>query len=137
MTTIAKLSNGTLLKVSISSVYTTVPEVMRISGPGARFDLVDVTSHDSGLFREYLAGLADGDVIRAEANLRTSNVVHQFLRDANINATLISVKIVFPDTTQNTCTFAAYVQEYSPEANVGEQIKGRFSFKMTGAPVWT
>lgn len=139
MTTIAKLSNGTLLKIDDGlSSYSTVPEVMKLAGPGVKFDLLDVSSHDTpSLFREFIPGFSDGDNVRFEINWRPSNTIHKQVRTDAYAATLRNFKIVFPDSSFNTVTMATYIQEFSPNADVGKQMTATGSLKVTGAPVWS
>lgn len=138
---IAKISNGTLLKVGDGAspeVFTTVPEVMRLSGPSVRFDLLDVTSHDTvGFFREWIPGLADGEKVAATFNWRPSNTVHKSLRMDAYARTLRNFKIVFPDSSDNTVTMATYIESTQPKADIGIQLTNDISLKITGAPVWS
>lgn len=139
MATIAKIANGTLCKLDAGgAVYTTIPEVMRLSGPSIRFDLLDVTSHDTvGFFREFIPGLADGEKITAAINWRPSNVIHKQLRVDSYARTLRSVKIIFPDTPDNTVTSDTYIETIQPKADIGTPMGAEVSFKVTGAPVWS
>lgn len=141
MATIAKIANGTLLKVGDGAspeVYTTIPEVMRLTGPSVRFDLLDVTSHDTvGFFREWIPGLADGEKVAASINWRPSNTVHKNVRIDAYARTLRNIKIVFPDSSDNTVTMGSYVESQVPKADVGTPMGMDLSFKVTGAPVWS
>lgn len=141
MTSIAKLSNGALLKVGDAAspeVFTTVPEVTKLSGPSVNFDLLDVSSHDtSGFFREFIPGFADGESIKASVNWRPSNTVHKNLRIDGYARTLRNMKIVFPDSTDNTVTMATYLKNFPPNADVGVQMTAQLEAKITGAPVWS
>lgn len=141
MPTIAKIANGTLLKVGDGAspeVFTTVPEVTRLSGPSMRFDLLDVTSHDTvGFFREYIPGLADGDKIAASINWRPSNTVQKAVRVAAEARTNRNFKVVFPDSSDNTVTVSTYVESIVPKADIGAVLMEDLSIKITGAPVWS
>lgn len=141
MATIAKLSNGALLKVGDGAgpeVFTTVPEVKRLSGPAVRFDLLDVSSHDTvGFFKEWIPGMADGDSIAFSVNWRPSNAVHKAIRVAAYAQTLRNFKIIFPDTPDNTVTMATYIQDWAPTADVATEMKADGRLKVTGAPAWT
>jgi len=139
---IAIVADGTLLKVgdgtSSPETYTTVPEVSKLSGPTIKFDLLDVTSHDSqGFFREFIPGLADGDMISADLFWRPSNVVHKGLRVDSYARTLRSFQVVFPDTPDNTVTIDAYVQSIAPKADIGTVLAAPLSLKVTGEPIWS
>lgn len=141
MATIAKLSNGSLLKVGDGAgpeVFTTIPEVMRLSGPAVRFDLLDVSSHDTvGLFREFIPGFSDGDAINSDINWRPGNAIHKAVRIDAYAATRRNFKIVYPDTADNTVTVGAFVEDYTPNADVGRPMTASLRMKVTGAPVWS
>lgn len=138
---IAKIANGTLLKVgdgASAEAFTTIPEVMRLSGPSIKFDLLDVTSHDSpGFFREFIPGLADGETITASVNWRPSNTVHKNIRIDAYARTLRNFKVVFPDTSDNTVSVAGYIQSFPPKADIGTPLLADLSVKITGAPIWS
>lgn len=141
MSTIAKLSNGTLLKSGDGAspeVFTTVPEVMKLAGPSVKFDLLDVGSHSSpSLFREYIPGWSDGESVRASINWRTGNVVQTALRTDAYAATLRNFKIIYPDSPNNTVLMATYIENFPPNADVGKQLTAELSLKITGAPTWS
>jgi len=138
----AKLSNGTLLEIgdggSPVEVFTVVPEVMKIKGPSVKFDLLDVSSHDTvGLFREYIPGFSDGDVISGQLNWRPSNTVHIAMRQDSQNAALRNFTVIFPDISDNTVLVSTYIQNLEPQADAGKQLLEDFSIKITGAPQWS
>lgn len=141
MSTIAKLSNGTLLKVgdgAAPEVFTNVPDVRRLSGPSVKFDLLDVGSHSSpDLFREYIPGWSDGETINAMMNWRPSNTVHKNLRIDSYAATKRNFKVVYPDTPDNTVTCSSYIEQITPTADVGKEMTADLRIKTTGAPVWS
>lgn len=138
---LAKIANGTLLKVGDGAspeMFTTIPEMMKIAGPSIKFDLLDVTSHDStGYFKEYIPGLADGDKVAGTMNWRPSNTVHKNLRIDSYARTLRNFHCVFPDSTDNTVTFQAYIEEISPTADIGKVLVANLSLKVTGEPSWS
>lgn len=142
---IAKNSIGSLFQIGDGAspeVYTTIPECIRITAPNVRFDLHDVTSHDStGGFREFLPGLADGENATAEVNWVPSNAVHKSIRVDAYAKTLRNFKIVFADNTvapnDNTIAFTAYIVNWQPVANAGEPFKSTLTTKVTGQPTWS
>lgn len=141
MTTIAKLANGCLLKIGDgagSEAFTTIPEIQKLSGPAVKFDLLDASSHDtSTLFREFVPGFSDGDQIRAAGNWRPSNTVHKNVRIDAYAATLRHVKVVFPDSADNTVLCSTYITEFMPDADAGKLMSTAYGFKITGAPSWS
>lgn len=141
MSTIAKISNGTLLKIGDAAspeVYTTVPECKRLSGPSVRFDMLDVTSHDtSGFFREWIPGLADGEKVSAEVNWRPSNAVHKGIRVDQYARTNRNFKLVFPDSADNTVVMSTYIESWVPRTDVGVEMSAALQLKITGSPTWS
>lgn len=139
---IAKVANGTLLKIGdgtpITEGFTTVPEVMRFRGPSVRFDLLDVTSHDTaGFFKEYIPGLADGESIVVSVNWRPSNAVHKSARIDSYASTKRNFKAIFPDTPDNTVAVSAYITKIEPRADIGTPMLADMEIKVTGAPAWS
>lgn len=139
---IARIAQGTLLKIGAGSgspeTFTVVPEVTRLRGPSTRFDLLDVTSHDTvGVFREFIPGLADGDMISGRLNWRPSNTVHKGIKDDAYAQTRRNFQVIFPDSSLNTVQVSTYIQRLEPEANVGEVLQEDFGFKITGQPTWS
>jgi hypothetical protein len=141
MSTIAIISNGTLLKFGDGASpenFTTVPEVTKLSGPAIKFDLLDATSHDStGFFREFIPGLADGDNVAFDCNWKPSNTVHKDLRINSYARTKTNFKTIFPDSTDNTVLYATYVQTISPKADIGTILTASGTLKVTGQPAWS
>lgn len=142
MSTIAKVASGTLLKIgdaASSENFTTVPEVTKIAGPDIKFDLLDATSHDlgGGVFREFIPGLADGDMISFDCHWRPANAVHKGIRVDQYARTKRNFQLVFPDTSDNTVLSSTYIQSFAPKADVGQILEGSGKLKITGAPVWS
>lgn len=141
MASIAIIANGTLWKIGAGTspeTYTTIPEMMKISGPSVKFDLLDVTSHDSaGYFREYIPGLADGDNIAGDMNWKPSNTIHKGLRVDSYARTLRNFRVVFPDATDNTVTVSAYISAIVPKSDIGAVLNANLTVKITGLPVWS
>src|ERR1022692_2896007 len=97
--TLAMLSNGILLKHGDGAspeVFTTVPEVMKVTQGGEKFDRLDISSHDNPtVYRRFIPGFQDGGPVTFEINWRPSNTVHAALQTDNHNATLRNFKIVY------------------------------------------
>jgi hypothetical protein len=142
MSTTAFIASGTLLEHGVFSTYTTIPGVKKISGPETKFDLLDVTSHDSAGWREYIPGLHDGDMIAADLFWNPVNAVHILLRSDCDTGLLGSTKVIFPDPsagspgTGATVTCTTYIQTVSPKADVGQPLEASIKIKITGQPTW-
>jgi predicted secreted protein len=137
----AILANGTLFQVGDGDSpeeFTTIPEVSKLAGPAVKFDLLDVTTHDStGGFREFIPGLADGDNINAMVNFRPSNAVHQACREDSYARTLRNFKVVFPDTGESTVDLSGYFVNINPNADMGAVLTSPMTVKVTGEPLWS
>ncbi len=142
MPSIAVIASGTLLKVGDGAspeVFTTVPEVTKLAGPAVKFDLLDVTSHDSaGFFREFIPGLADGDNISGEINWVPANAVHKSLRVDSYARTLRNFQVIFPPgAADDTVDVATYITQIEPKSDIGAVQIAALTLKVTGLPVWT
>ncbi len=137
MTVAARIGIGHVLKRAAATAspfsYTTIPEVMNISGPTASFDMVDVTSMESTLAtREFIAGLRDSGELTFEMNFLPGNAVHQGLRDDNLNRTKRQFQLVFPDSPAVTYTFAGFVSGFELNVPIDERRIVNVTIKITG-----
>lgn len=134
-------AQGTLFKIesgTSAGSFLTIPECNKIGAPNVKFDLNDVTSHDStGGFKEYLPGLADGENATADFWYKPTNTVHIQLRTDSYAKTLRNFEIVFTDTgTGNEIDFKAYIVGLAPQADAGQVLKNVLTAKVTGQPTW-
>lgn len=139
---IAILGHGTLFQIesdSSTGTFATVPEVMKLGCPNQKFDILDVTSHDSeDGFREYIPGLIDGENATAEVNFVPTNSLHIQVRDDSLARTLKNFQIVFPGSGAGSeLTFAAYIVGISPQADAGAVLKETITCKVTGVQEWS
>lgn len=137
----AIIAQGTLFKHGDGAspeVFTTVPEVTKLSGPSVKGSLLDATSHDSpDYWKEYIPGMLDGDNIQADINWRPSNTVHKAIRTACYARALDNFKVVYPDTTDNTVDVPGYVTDIVPKADSGAILVASLTVKITGEPIWS
>lgn len=141
METAAKSSFGTLLKIgdgAVSESFTTIASVRNIGGPELSLDTEEVTSHDSTDGWEEAIGtiLHAGDV-KFEINYLPTSVTHNastgLIADM-VARTRRNFKIVFPDGSSTTWTFAAFVTGVSPTANVKGALRASVTLSVTGKP---
>ena len=139
--TIAILSNGLLVKrgdAASPEVFTTIPEVMRATLPGEKFDRLDISSHDNPtMYRRFILGFQDGGQVTLEINWRPSNTVHAGLQTDNHNGTLRNFKFVFADTPNNTASFSARVEDISPNGDVGKALTANVRLQIEGPITWS
>lgn len=94
-------SFGATLGVDLAggTSYTTIPQVMDITGPGISRGSVDVTAHDSpDGYREFVPGLADGGEVGFELGWDPGTVTH----------TQVSGSGILSDFEADGCTLAAW-----------------------------
>lgn len=135
-------ATGSLLKIAATAsatTFNTIPETHKINAPNVKFDLIDVTSHDStGGFREFLPGLADGENVTSEFFFVPTNTIHIQMRTDAYAKTKRTFRIIFTDTgAGNQMDFSAYIVGLQPVANIGDALRSSLTGKVTGQPTWT
>lgn len=113
--------------------FQTIEEVLSLSGFGKTNELIEVTNFDSGLTKEYIAGLADGAEITAECNYYQAATNQQALitavdagstRNFQLQNQVPSPAEVF--------SFAAVCLSWTIEPSPTEQNRITFTLKITG-----
>jgi hypothetical protein len=114
-------------------VFATIEEVLSLSGFGKTNELIDVTNFDSGLVKEYIAGLADGAEITVEANYYQAATQQAALRSAvDLGATRNFQLINQVPSPDETFSFAAVCLSWTIEPSPTEQNRISFTLKITG-----
>lgn len=140
--TIGLMATGSLFQIGDGAVpseaFTTIPEVVRLNGPGIRKDYEEFTSHDSvGGYREWKPGFKDGDNVTAEINWRPSNVIHKQLREDDEDGTLRNFRIVYPDSSDNTVALQGFVTVTARRADAGQKLGSTIQIRITGPLSWS
>ncbi|MGE5553295.1 MAG: phage tail tube protein [Betaproteobacteria bacterium] len=134
---------GTLLKIGDGATptenFTTIAEVTNISGPGFALETAEATSHSSpGGWREYIATLLDAGEVTFDINFLPTDPTHGYstglLRDM-VNRTKRNFKLVFPDASNTTWTFAAFVTGFEPSEPIDDKLSASVTLKITGQPI--
>ena len=146
----ALIASGTLIQISASGASSigtpsTIPSSIKINAPNCKFELLDVTSHDStGFFKEYIPGLSDGENCTDEMNYVPTNAIHTQIRTDSYARALDWFEIVFPAPSEGSgagtgshITFTAYIVGFPPIADVGQVLRVTMTAKVTGEPTWT
>ncbi len=114
-------------------VFAEIEEVLSMSGFGKTNELLDVTNFQSGLTKEFIAGLADGQEITIEANYFQAATQQAALRTAVDGGQTRNFQIennaVSPAQVFN---FAAVCLAWALEPSPTEQNRATFSIKITG-----
>lgn len=100
-------------------VFTTIPEVNSIDGPGGQANEIDVTDLSS-TGREKLLGIQDEGDITVEINYLPGNTTHAQLRSDKAAGTKRNYRITFTDSPATTWTFEALVKGFAVSNSVDE-----------------
>lgn len=140
----AKIGYGTLLKFGDGASpesFTTVAEVINIDGPGLSRSIPEATHMESpDGYREYLAGLKDGEEVTVECNFLPGNatqdpstgVLSFFESGARKNW-----QVVWPFSPAVTWEFSGIVTGFQPTTPVDDKITLSVTIKVTGKPAFT
>lgn len=137
MATSALSSHGTLLKIHDGAnpgTYTTIAEVLDITGPSYELATEEVTNHDSGGWREFVPTLLDGGEITFDVNYYSA-ATQDSLETDMLGRTLRKFQVVFPLPASGTDTrgFSAYVTGVEVQAPVEGVLKMSLTLRTTGA----
>lgn len=134
-------SNGTLLQAgdgaTPTEAFTTIAEVLDISGPSLSLETEDVTSHDSGGNAEYIGTILDGGEVSFEINYIPGNATHNAtagLLKTMTDKAVRNFKLVFPTASPVTWQFTALVTGFEPAAPAKGKLTASVTLKVTGAP---
>lgn len=132
MTKIA--AKGTVLQLSIASVYTTIAQLDNIDGPDAEVDISDVTALDSGVGREFKpSGHVNGGTVNLGGFFDPVGTTLQALTDIVTAPVVAAWKIIFSDAASTVWPFSGAMQKApKPTAAVGEFLKFDASIKLDG-----
>jgi predicted secreted protein len=135
-------SFGTLLRIgdgaTPTEAFTTIAEVLDISGPSYTLDTEEVTNHSTtGGYKEYIATLKDGGEVTFSVNF-FQDTTHEALFDDFENRTRRNFQIVLPISSgDDTFTFAAFVTSIGLEAPVQGVLTRPVTLKVTGQGTWS
>lgn len=136
MPTAATLGHGTLFQIGngmMSEIFTTIGEVLSVTGPNMNMTPVDVTNMDSAnAIREYIAGLRDSGEVTVTVNFLPDNTGQtQVVTDYKAR-TKRNFKITWTDSTPAIWSFAAFITNIEPNAVVDDRLQATLTMKLTG-----
>lgn len=135
MATAARRAHGTLLKIHDGiSTYTTIAEVLDISGGGYEVQTEDATSHDSGGWYESAPVIKKGQEVTFDL-LYSSATTQDTLETDQANMTLRLFQIVMTPANGVTDTraFAAYIKNIEYSLPVAGLIRASVTLEPSGA----
>jgi predicted secreted protein len=115
-----------------SEVFTTIAEVKDITGPGVALGTEDVSSHDSGAWREYIPTLKEGGEVTFDINYFSHTTQDNMWTDFD-NRTKRNFQLVLPTSPAETWSFSAYVTSFEPSAPVEGALTAALTLQITGA----
>ena len=128
-------SQGTLIAVSDGgspSSFTTVGNVVNITGPGGSASVIDVTNLSSTA-KEKLMGLPDEGQITMELNYDPDNAQHQQIRNARKARTRLEFRITLTDATATILQFFGYVLGFQLRVAVDQAVKASLTVEIDGS----
>lgn len=124
---------GSLLKVSISTVFTTVARQVRHSGPGqTRADIDTTVLTDTT--RQFIAGIRNGGEVTMEGYMDYSDSTQVYLDTSFASGTIESWKRIMADSGAAEIAFSGYIKnlEYG-SAEIDQLVPISITIKVTGA----
>jgi hypothetical protein len=126
-------SNGTLLAVEISSVFTTITQRTEINLPGTTRTPIETTDLDS-TWSTWIVGIKRSEELEFTLNWDPAATTHAYLQTAITNGSAEDFKITLTDAGAATIEFTAYVSADMPEAvGIDGLVKKKFKLRPTGA----
>lgn len=119
-----------------TEVFTTIAEVISFSGPGGEASEIDVTSLTS-TGKEFRLGLKDEGNVTLDCLLVPGDAAQDGLKSDRSAGTVRNFKIVLPDASSTTLSFAALVKGFSISGGVDDVVKASISLRVTGAVTWS
>lgn len=129
-----KFAHGTVFSATIGTVPTMTPiaDLTNIGGLSISVDELDVTTHDSDGWKEFIAGLKDGGNVELEGNL-TMHTSQEELYELIEGGDVVAMSIAFPNSLA-TWTFNGFVSSFETEAPVDGVVAFTASIKVSGKP---
>jgi hypothetical protein len=132
---------GTKLKIGDGGSpvsYTTIAEVVEISGPALSVDTADATHHSSsGDYEEVVPTVIRSGEVTFDINYLPTDSTHDatdgLLNDLE-NKTKRNFELVFTDGSNTTWTLTGYVTGFEPSAPHDDKLDASVTIKLTGQP---
>jgi len=124
--------------VTVDSVV--LPAVKSVNWTGLGRETVDVTSFDSSGWKQYVAGLKDAGSLTVECEYIPDNAQQKYASGGALYGfyadTAVSISCAWPNAAGSTTTWSCsgFLTGAEPTASVGETLKIRFDYKLTGVP---
>lgn len=131
MTKIA--SKGTALQLDIASTYTTIAQVMEITGPGPEVGRFAANALDGAVGIEKVpTGYVDGGTVSWEMFFDPVAATHQALTDLITAPAVANWKEIWSDAAATEWPFAAILTKFEPKATVDDGLKASCEAELSG-----
>jgi len=134
MATTATTSQGTLLKVSISSTFTTITGIKGVNSPGINWEFDEITNLGStSNFKEWMTIMKDPGTVDFTMVWDPTNTAQAYLRTTHLAGSLESFKLIGSDGGAYEFAFSAYVAKCEVKYEQGKAQVAEVSLRCSGA----
>lgn len=130
-------AQGTLIEIESATpdTYNAIGQVSSITGIGSGTATENDATHLASTAREIVMGLPDEGTAAITGFLDTTDTTGQIaMRTANADQTKEKFRVTLVDST--TCTFEAYVTQFSFDVTADGLIPFNSQLRLTGPKVW-
>lgn len=132
--TVAGIGYGSLFKVRIAGVFTTIGEQASVTPPGVSVDSIDATHEESpNSYREFIPGLVDGGEVSGEIHYVPAGAAEEQLY--SFVGTTQVCRNVFPSGAY--AEYSAFITGMEPDTPIDDKMVMSMTWKVTGEPVRT
>lgn len=130
-------TQGTLLKVTIATVLTTVAQRVSIKPNEVSHNEIETTDLDATA-ETSIAGIERGGELDLTVNWDMSLATHAFLEASRVAKTILVWNLILTDTGACTDAFSAWIKSRKiGDAEVDKKQEANFKLKVTGASTLT
>ncbi len=130
-----RAAKGTVLKMSISGVYTTVAQVKKVDYPDDETEFYDATTLDSTDKEDgETTGFSVPGSVSCDLFYDPVDVVHQAIIISRVNRWKENWNITNPNIgtgTAHVVTFSGRIKKFKPTAAVGSGLEASLEIKLT------
>lgn len=128
-------SKGIIVQHTISASLTAIAQLTSVELSGAESETFDSTTLDGGVYKTYdPTGYSEPGELSVEMFYDPALAGHQFITDMMDAPADNAMKIIFPDTTEQSFTVSGYGVEDS--AAMDDGLKRSVTYKIDGDPGW-
>ena len=117
--------------VAVSVASNDIGGLTDVSIPEVDVTFVDITTHDSSNYRDFVGGLKDGGTLTLTGAYNISDSGQSYLRTpANQGGAAVAVVVTFSDSS--TCSFDAVVGGFGVSNPLDDKVEFTASLKISG-----